>query len=41
MQYLDFSLYGGGINNNSTRGIANNTVPSGFETATASYGDRG
>ena len=31
-QYLDFSLYGGGINNNSTRGVANNTVPSGFET---------
>ena len=38
-QYLDFSLYGGGLNNNnSTRGIANNTIPSGFETATASYG---
>jgi len=37
-QYLDFSLYGGGINNTSTRGVANNTVASGFETATASYG---
>jgi outer membrane autotransporter protein len=37
-QYLDFSLYGGGIDNKSTRQIANNTVASGFETATASYG---
>jgi uncharacterized protein with beta-barrel porin domain len=37
-QYLDFSLYGGSISNSSSRGIANNTVPSGFETATASYG---
>jgi outer membrane autotransporter protein len=37
-QYLDFSLYGGSIGNSSTRGIANNTVASGFETATASYG---
>jgi hypothetical protein len=37
-QYLDFSLYGGSISNGSTRGIANNTVASGFETATASYG---
>jgi hypothetical protein len=37
-QYLDFSLYGGSISNSSTRGIANNTVASGFETATASYG---
>jgi uncharacterized protein with beta-barrel porin domain len=37
-QYLDFSLYGGGINNGSTRGIANNTVAGGFENATASYG---
>ena len=37
-QYLDFALYGGGINNKSTRGIANNTVPGGFENATASYG---
>jgi len=37
-QYLDFALYGGGINNKSTRGIANNTVASGFESATASYG---
>jgi len=36
-QYLDFSLYGGGIAKNTTRGVANNTVPSGFETATASY----
>jgi len=37
-QFLDFALYSGGMNNNSTRGIANNTVPSGFENATASYG---
>jgi hypothetical protein len=37
-QYLDFALYGGGINNKSARGIANNTVPGGFENATASYG---
>jgi outer membrane autotransporter protein len=37
-QYLDFALYGGGVNNKSTRGIANNTVAGGFENATASYG---
>src|SRR5215469_755108 len=37
-QYLDFSLYGGGINNKSTRQIANNTVAGGIETASASYG---
>jgi hypothetical protein len=37
-QYLDFSLYGGGIDNKSTRQIANNTVASGIETATANYG---
>ena len=37
-QYFDFSVYGGGIDNKSTRGIANNTVPGGFENATASYG---
>lgn len=37
-QYLDFSLYGGGIDNKSTRQIANNTAASGIETATASYG---
>jgi uncharacterized protein with beta-barrel porin domain len=37
-QYLDFSLYGGGINNSSTRQVANNTVASGLEVATASYG---
>jgi len=37
-QFLDFALYGGGMGNNSTRGVANNTVPSGFENATASYG---
>ena len=37
-QYLDFALYGGGINNKSTRGVANNMVASGFESATASYG---
>ncbi len=29
-QYFDFSLYGGGIDNKSTRGIANNSVPGGF-----------
>jgi hypothetical protein len=37
-QYLDFALYGGNINNKSAREIANNTVPSGVETANASYG---
>ena len=37
-QYLDFSLYGGGINNKSTRTVANNTVAGGIETASASYG---
>ncbi|HET8920673.1 MAG TPA: autotransporter domain-containing protein [Xanthobacteraceae bacterium] len=37
-QHLDFSLHGGGINNKSTRTIANNSVGSGIETATASYG---
>jgi uncharacterized protein with beta-barrel porin domain len=37
-QYLDFALYGGGIDNKSTRQVANNTVPNGLEIATASYG---
>jgi uncharacterized protein with beta-barrel porin domain len=37
-QYLDFSLYGGGINNKSTRQVANNLAPGGLENATASYG---
>jgi outer membrane autotransporter protein len=37
-QYLDFSLYGGGIDNKSTRQIANNTVANGLEIATARYG---
>lgn len=37
-QYVDFSLYGGGINNKSTRQVANNLAPSGLENATASYG---
>jgi hypothetical protein len=37
-QYLDFALYGGGIDNKSTRQIANNTVANGLEIATASYG---
>jgi hypothetical protein len=37
-QFLDFALYGGGMNNNSTRGIANNLAAGGFENATASYG---
>ena len=37
-QYLDFSLYGGGINNKSTRTVANNTVAGGIETSSASYG---
>lgn len=31
-------ISGGGINNKSTCGIANNTVAGGFENATASYG---
>jgi outer membrane autotransporter protein len=37
-QYLDLSLYGGGINNSSTRQVANNTMSSGLEVATANYG---
>jgi Autotransporter beta-domain len=37
-QFLDFALYGGGMNNNSTRGIANNLATGGFENATANYG---
>ena len=37
-QYLDFSLYGGGIDNRSTRQVANNLAPGGLENATASYG---
>jgi len=37
-QYFDFALYGGGIDNKSTRGIANNLAPNGFEFATASFG---
>ena len=36
--YLEFALYGGSMTNSSTRGIANNTVPTGFETASASSG---
>ena len=36
--YLDFALYGGGIDNKSTRQVANNTVANGLEIATASYG---
>jgi hypothetical protein len=36
--YLDFALYGGSMTNRSARGIANNAVPTGFETASASYG---
>ena len=38
-QYLDFALYGGSSSASSTRGIANNMAPDGFETATAT--DRG
>jgi outer membrane autotransporter protein len=38
-QYLDFALYGGSSSASSTRGIANNLAPDGFETATAT--DRG
>lgn len=37
-QFLDFALWGGGMNSGTTRGIANNLVPTGFEFATASYG---
>jgi Autotransporter beta-domain len=37
-QYLDFALYGGGIDNKSSRQVANNTVANGLEIATASYG---
>jgi outer membrane autotransporter protein len=37
-QYLDFSLYGGGINNSSMRQVAKNTAFSGLEVATANYG---
>ena len=37
-QYLDFALYGGGIDNKSTRQVANNLAPNGLEMATASYG---
>jgi Autotransporter beta-domain len=36
-RFLDFALYVGSANNKSTRGIANNLVPGGFEFATASY----
>jgi Autotransporter beta-domain len=35
--YVDFALFGGGISSKSTRQIANNTVASGLEIATASY----
>jgi outer membrane autotransporter protein len=35
--YVDFALFGGGISSSSSRQIANNTVPSGLEIATASY----
>ena len=31
-QFLDFALWGGGLNNGSTRSIANNLVPTGFES---------
>jgi outer membrane autotransporter protein len=37
-QYLDFALYGGGVDNKSARQVANNTVANGLEIATASYG---
>ncbi|MGB6540197.1 MAG: autotransporter domain-containing protein [Xanthobacteraceae bacterium] len=37
-QFLDFALYGGGMGNNSTRGVADNLVPGGFGNATGSYG---
>jgi len=37
-QYLEFALYGGGIDNKSTRQVANNTAPNGLESATARYG---
>jgi hypothetical protein len=35
--YVDFALFGGGISSSSSRQIADNTVPSGLEMATASY----
>lgn len=37
-QCLDFALYGGDIDNKSSRQVANNTVANGLEIATASYG---
>lgn len=35
--FLDLKLWGGGSQNSSTRLIANNLVPNGLESATASY----
>jgi hypothetical protein len=37
MQFLDFALWGGGMSNDTTRGVANNAAPTGFESATANY----
>ena len=37
-QFLNLALYGGSMSNASTRGVANNLVPGGFQSATASYG---
>jgi outer membrane autotransporter protein len=36
-RFLDIKLWGGGSQNSSTRQVANNLVPTGLETATASY----
>ena len=37
-QFLNLALYGGSMSNASTRGVANNLVPGGFQSATANYG---
>jgi Autotransporter beta-domain len=37
-QFVDFALWGGGLNNGTTRSIANNAAPTGLESATANYG---
>jgi hypothetical protein len=36
-RFIDFAITGGGMGNRSSRTVANNLAPSGFETATASY----
>ena len=37
-QFLNLALYGGSMSNASTRGVANNLAPGGFQSATANYG---